>query len=173
MPTGAFGAHPEHDAHLLPTLSAIQILVMHDALDRLDVDRVVKCASILFHRPIPITHVLIYQSYSPCNSPLGYSQGTPSARSTRGFHIVPLTPCLCLDGWESSTGRRRLGIWSGAGILMAGLGVWWGRKAMRGRVRMGCKPPQRRLSDSSLFRSRSLRVRRGAGHSGSVGRHRC
>ncbi|PFH49647.1 hypothetical protein AMATHDRAFT_76096 [Amanita thiersii Skay4041] len=39
---GGFGAHPDHDAHLLSTLSAIQILVMQDALDRLDVDRVVK-----------------------------------------------------------------------------------------------------------------------------------
>ncbi|KAF8183642.1 rab geranylgeranyltransferase [Pholiota molesta] len=39
---GGFGAHPEHDAHLLSTLSAIQILVMQDALDRMDVDRVVQ-----------------------------------------------------------------------------------------------------------------------------------
>ncbi|KAG2002566.1 rab geranylgeranyltransferase, variant 2 [Coprinopsis cinerea AmutBmut pab1-1] len=39
---GAFGAHPDHDAHLLSTLSAIQILIMQDALDRVDVDRVVK-----------------------------------------------------------------------------------------------------------------------------------
>ncbi|KAF8966774.1 terpenoid cyclases/protein prenyltransferase alpha-alpha toroid [Flammula alnicola] len=39
---GGFGAHPDHDAHLLSTTSAIQILVMQDALDRLDVDRVVK-----------------------------------------------------------------------------------------------------------------------------------
>ncbi|KAL4063915.1 terpenoid cyclases/protein prenyltransferase alpha-alpha toroid [Scleroderma yunnanense] len=39
---GAFGAHPDHDAHILSTLSAIQILIMQDALDRLDVDRVVK-----------------------------------------------------------------------------------------------------------------------------------
>ncbi|KAG9037334.1 hypothetical protein FRB95_005974 [Tulasnella sp. JGI-2019a] len=38
--TGAFGAHPQHDAHILSTLSGIQILVMHDALDRLDVARV-------------------------------------------------------------------------------------------------------------------------------------
>ncbi|KAI6144480.1 rab geranylgeranyltransferase [Pisolithus tinctorius] len=35
-------AHPDHDAHILSTLSAIQILIMQDALDRLDVDRVVK-----------------------------------------------------------------------------------------------------------------------------------
>ena len=41
--TGAFGAHPDHDAHLLSTLSAIQILVTQDALDRLDIPRVVKC----------------------------------------------------------------------------------------------------------------------------------
>jgi len=39
---GAFGAHPDHDAHILSTLSAIQILVTQDALDRLDIDRVTK-----------------------------------------------------------------------------------------------------------------------------------
>ncbi|EJD35635.1 rab geranylgeranyltransferase [Auricularia subglabra TFB-10046 SS5] len=35
---GAFGANPGHDAHVLGTLSGIQILVTYDALDRLDVD---------------------------------------------------------------------------------------------------------------------------------------
>jgi len=39
---GAFGAHPNHDAHLLSTLSAIQILVTQNALDRIDKARVVK-----------------------------------------------------------------------------------------------------------------------------------
>ncbi|KAG9098932.1 hypothetical protein FRC06_005821 [Ceratobasidium sp. 370] len=39
---GAFGTFPDHDAHILPTLSAIQILVMHDTLDKLDKDRVTK-----------------------------------------------------------------------------------------------------------------------------------
>jgi geranylgeranyl transferase type-2 subunit beta len=39
--TGAFGAHPRHDAHILPTLSAIQILVMHNAIERLDRERVI------------------------------------------------------------------------------------------------------------------------------------
>ncbi|KAI0670481.1 rab geranylgeranyltransferase [Trametes maxima] len=39
---GAFGAHPDHDAHIHATLSAIQILLMQDALDRIDVPRVVK-----------------------------------------------------------------------------------------------------------------------------------
>jgi len=44
--TGAFGAHPDHDGHLLSTLSAIQILITQDALDRMDKGRVVKCDSI-------------------------------------------------------------------------------------------------------------------------------
>ncbi|KAF5347764.1 hypothetical protein D9756_010334 [Leucocoprinus leucothites] len=39
---GGFGAHPDHDAHVHSTLSAIQILIMQDALDRVDVPRVVK-----------------------------------------------------------------------------------------------------------------------------------
>lgn len=44
---GAFASHPDHDAHLLSTLSAIQILMIHDALDRLDIPRVVNCASLV------------------------------------------------------------------------------------------------------------------------------
>ncbi|KAF8510135.1 terpenoid cyclases/protein prenyltransferase alpha-alpha toroid [Hysterangium stoloniferum] len=44
---GAFGAHPDHDAHILPTLSAIQILTIHDALDKLDISRIVKFISSL------------------------------------------------------------------------------------------------------------------------------
>ncbi|KII84876.1 hypothetical protein PLICRDRAFT_117033 [Plicaturopsis crispa FD-325 SS-3] len=47
---GAFGAHPEHDAHILATLSAIQILVIQDALDRVDIPRVVSFILSL-HRP--------------------------------------------------------------------------------------------------------------------------
>ncbi|EKM51013.1 uncharacterized protein PHACADRAFT_103512 [Phanerochaete carnosa HHB-10118-sp] len=39
---GAFGAHPDHDAHIHSTLSAIQILCVQDAMDRLDVDRITK-----------------------------------------------------------------------------------------------------------------------------------
>ena len=45
---GGFGAHPDHDAHLLSTLSAIQILITQDALDRLDIPRVVKCESLSY-----------------------------------------------------------------------------------------------------------------------------
>lgn len=43
LDTGTFGAHPGHDGHLLGTLSGIQILVMQDALDRADVESIVKC----------------------------------------------------------------------------------------------------------------------------------
>ena len=47
---GAFGAHPGHDAHILSTLSAIQVLATHDddthhALSRINKPRVVDCAS--------------------------------------------------------------------------------------------------------------------------------
>lgn len=38
--SGAFGAHPGHDAHLLPTLSAIQVLTIHDSVDKIDIPRV-------------------------------------------------------------------------------------------------------------------------------------
>ncbi|EJT99925.1 rab geranylgeranyltransferase [Dacryopinax primogenitus] len=38
---GAFGAHPGHDAHVLPTLSSIQILVMYDEVERADKERLV------------------------------------------------------------------------------------------------------------------------------------
>lgn len=47
LPIGAFGAHPGHDAHLLTTLSGIQILLIHDALDQVDIPRVVSCASVV------------------------------------------------------------------------------------------------------------------------------
>jgi geranylgeranyl transferase type-2 subunit beta len=41
-PNGGFGAHPDHDAHILYTLSAIQILVIEDAIDRIDAEKVAK-----------------------------------------------------------------------------------------------------------------------------------
>ena len=40
---GAFGAHTEHDAHIHATLSAIQILIMQNALDRANVARLESC----------------------------------------------------------------------------------------------------------------------------------
>ncbi|KAH8105170.1 rab geranylgeranyltransferase [Cristinia sonorae] len=40
---GGFGAHSGHDAHIHATLSAIQILILQDASDKIDVPRVVNC----------------------------------------------------------------------------------------------------------------------------------
>jgi geranylgeranyl transferase type-2 subunit beta len=40
---GGFGGHTRHDAHLLYTLSAIQILAIYDALDRINIDTVASC----------------------------------------------------------------------------------------------------------------------------------
>jgi geranylgeranyl transferase type-2 subunit beta len=39
---GGFGGHPDHDPHLLFTLSAIQILVMYEALDSIDCSKVIE-----------------------------------------------------------------------------------------------------------------------------------
>lgn len=39
--SGGFGAHPGHDAHLLYTVSAIQVLAIQDALDSIDRELVV------------------------------------------------------------------------------------------------------------------------------------
>ncbi|ODN95776.1 geranylgeranyl transferase type-2 subunit beta [Cryptococcus wingfieldii CBS 7118] len=40
---GTFGPHPDHDGHILATLSGIQVLLMQDALDRADVERITSC----------------------------------------------------------------------------------------------------------------------------------
>ena len=84
---GAFGAHPDHDAHLLSTLSAIQILVMQDALVRVDVDRVVKCAVFVCLLCGPRIADVVQSSYL-CNSRPEYLPATPLARQTRVFHTA-------------------------------------------------------------------------------------
>ncbi|KAG0028933.1 hypothetical protein BGZ81_004284 [Podila clonocystis] len=38
---GGFGGHIDHDPHLVPTLSAIQVLITYDRLDTINVDKVV------------------------------------------------------------------------------------------------------------------------------------
>ncbi|KAK9456244.1 terpenoid cyclases/protein prenyltransferase alpha-alpha toroid [Dipodascopsis uninucleata] len=40
-PNGGFGANPLHDPHILYTLSAVQIMVIQDALEEIDCDKVV------------------------------------------------------------------------------------------------------------------------------------
>lgn len=52
--TGTFGAHPGHDGHILATLSAVQIMAMQGAIERIDSERVVKCESLVWN-PAPQT----------------------------------------------------------------------------------------------------------------------
>lgn len=40
---GGFGGHKGHDAHLLFTLSAIQVLATFDALDRVEPEAIMNC----------------------------------------------------------------------------------------------------------------------------------
>jgi geranylgeranyl transferase type-2 subunit beta len=73
---GGFGAHPDHDAHLLSTCSAIQILVMQDALDKLDIPRVVNCT---FSSPDPC-----HPNLSSPFARLSYCVVTTAIRRVRG-----------------------------------------------------------------------------------------
>jgi geranylgeranyl transferase type-2 subunit beta len=41
---GAYGASPRNDPHLLPTLSALQILAMYDRLHEVDAAAIMACA---------------------------------------------------------------------------------------------------------------------------------
>lgn len=42
-PSGGFGANVKYDPHILYTLSAVQILLIEDALDLIDKDKVAEC----------------------------------------------------------------------------------------------------------------------------------
>lgn len=58
---GGFGAHPGHDAHILTTVSAVQILAIEGALDQVDKDQIARCQSIT---------VILYESGSAAASNL-------------------------------------------------------------------------------------------------------
>ncbi|RPB27381.1 rab geranylgeranyltransferase beta subunit [Terfezia boudieri ATCC MYA-4762] len=47
---GGFGAHPGHDAHILTTVSAVQILAIEDALDQVDKDQIARYVASLQDR---------------------------------------------------------------------------------------------------------------------------
>ena len=138
--TGAFGAHPEHDAHILATLSAIQILTIHDALDKMDVPRVVNCALVTFtfcHDPLNVR-----QSYHPCRPLQVYSQVINLEKPTPGSRIVPLMHCHCLTASSlplellPSTLRTLLDTFDVVGILMGGLAEALIVKVMLLKVRL-------------------------------------
>jgi len=48
MDVGAFAAHPGHDAHMLTTLSSIQILLIQGAGEKLNVERITSCKALTF-----------------------------------------------------------------------------------------------------------------------------
>ena len=75
---GAFGAHPGHDAHILSTLSAIQVLATHEALSRMNVPRAVDCTS---HPP----YVCV-----------SYTYGTDDGVCLHCSHPRPATALGCL-----------------------------------------------------------------------------
>ena len=121
--SGAFGAHPDHDAHLLSTLSAIQILMMQDALDRLDIPRVVKCTCILRRHVYDVLTCKAFysQTFCPCSSHREFLPEMRLARSTRVSCIVRSTRCPYSATCTSWTWRKPSGTFDSAGILMAAL----------------------------------------------------
>ncbi|KAJ1967295.1 Rab geranylgeranyltransferase, partial [Dimargaris verticillata] len=46
--SGGFGGHPDHDPHLLYTLSAVQILAIYNALDAIDIAKVAEYVRSLY-----------------------------------------------------------------------------------------------------------------------------
>jgi geranylgeranyl transferase type-2 subunit beta len=40
---GGFGGHTHHDPHMIYTLSAIQIMITLDAIDEINIEKVVEC----------------------------------------------------------------------------------------------------------------------------------
>lgn len=59
-PSGGFGSNPEYDPHLLYTLSAVQILLIEDAMDRIDKDKVAKCMYMLFEITCGVFFFLLF-----------------------------------------------------------------------------------------------------------------
>ena len=140
---GAFAPHPGHEPHLHPTLSAIQILATHDALDRVDSDRIVACAS----RPLSSS-----RPASPAPSPdrelsrpqsssrsktrsAARSPATSGASKTRASRTAPSRACRSSAASTPSTRPRRSRSSSAAGTLTAALAWSRAQRAMRRTVR--------------------------------------
>lgn len=84
---GGFGAHPGHDAHILSTLSAIQILVTQDALDVLDVDRTVRCTS---YKPHLISSLTSSPDIASLQQPSGVFAGDSFGEIDTRFSYIAL-----------------------------------------------------------------------------------
>jgi len=121
---GAFGAHPGHDAHILSTLSAIQVLATHDALGRIDAPRVIDCTPSPI---IPARSLIIgphhWQSSCACSSPRASLQATHSARPTRASSTAPCRPSRSSARSTASTAPAPSRTSLRAATLMGALGA--------------------------------------------------
>ncbi len=140
---GAFGAHPGHDAHILSTLSAIQILATHDALVRIDAPRVIDCTSRLLpsmvhpllSSPPPPCSPSWKQSLRACNSPRASSPATHSARRTRASSTAPCLRCRSSAHSTGSIARAPYPTSPRVGTLTGALGASPAPRATRRKVR--------------------------------------
>lgn len=57
---GGFGGSPEGDAHLLYTLSALQVLALYDALDKCNRDACIQCTARALHFDTPSHAICLY-----------------------------------------------------------------------------------------------------------------
>ncbi|KAF8756038.1 Terpenoid cyclases Protein prenyltransferase [Rhizoctonia solani] len=108
---GGFGTFPGHDAHVLSTLSAIQILVMQNATDKLDKPRITD-------------YILSLQS------PDGSFAGDRWEKLTRGSVFVLRWPYHFSDHYPNSILRRLLDTYASVGTSMAALALAKAAKAM-------------------------------------------
>lgn len=107
---GGFGAAPGHDAHMLYTVSAVQILAMIDALDELDrrgkgKTLVGKCKSLTDttrRQSIPDQNITKSSPTCRIERPV-HSRATNGAKRTPGFSTAPSTPCPCSAFYPLST----------------------------------------------------------------------
>lgn len=100
--SGGFGGSPRHDAHLLHTLSAIQVLAIYDKLHLLDASQVAACERMhlgcqlccLAAHSAATAHVpQVSQMWLACNSQTAPSSGTSGARWTPGGDTERVCSC--------------------------------------------------------------------------------
>jgi hypothetical protein len=132
---GAFGAHPGHDAHILSTLSAIQVLATHDALARID-SRVVNCTPPPRLPPSFFLRAARKQSFWACNSPRASLQATPLARRTHASSTVPCRRYRCSARSTASTASGPSPTSPRAATLTEALGASLVPRAMPHKVRV-------------------------------------
>ncbi|KAJ2998261.1 hypothetical protein HDV02_004681 [Globomyces sp. JEL0801] len=100
---GGFGGHPDHDPHLLFTLSAVQILVTFDALDVLDTQKTVAYGS------------FAGDSYGETDTRFSYC-AISCASLLKSLHELDITKAVnfgSVPGAESHAGQmtEKLGWW--------------------------------------------------------------